>query len=248
MLTLAVFRIPTDVRAWIEDVVVDEAARSRGVGRALTQLALDLAEAEGPRTVELTSRPTRMAAHRLYTQMGAQLQARRPGPARAARARRQNAGGSAPRRHSRRPPRRLAAYKAARGGTWEPGEPAFLNARGKRWTRDAIAQHVIPPALEEANRQRARADSRPSPTTSPRTRCGTPASPRSSPRAPIRSTSPPRSGTKTSPRPTASTAMCCGGASVARSADTANWRCTSLPRRSGRRKAWPDVRERVEPR
>lgn len=51
----------------------------------------------------------------------------------------------------------LAAYKAARGETWEPGEPAFLNARGKRWTRNAIAQHVIPPALEEANQQRARA-------------------------------------------------------------------------------------------
>ena len=51
----------------------------------------------------------------------------------------------------------LAAYKAARGETWQPGAPAFLNARGKRWTRNAIAQHVIPPALEEANRQREKA-------------------------------------------------------------------------------------------
>ena len=51
----------------------------------------------------------------------------------------------------------LAAYKAARGETWQPGEPAFLNARGKRWTRNAVAQHAIPPALEEANGQRARA-------------------------------------------------------------------------------------------
>jgi integrase len=51
----------------------------------------------------------------------------------------------------------LAAYKAARGATWEPGKPAFLNARGKRWTRHAIAQHVIPPSLAEANRQRAKA-------------------------------------------------------------------------------------------
>jgi site-specific recombinase XerC len=48
----------------------------------------------------------------------------------------------------------LAAYKAARRDTWQPGQPAFLNARGKRWTRNAIAQHVIPPSLEEANRQR----------------------------------------------------------------------------------------------
>jgi integrase len=51
----------------------------------------------------------------------------------------------------------LAAYKATRGETWQAGEPAFLNARGKRWTRNAIAQHVIPPALEEANRQRSQA-------------------------------------------------------------------------------------------
>src|SRR3954451_432822 len=51
----------------------------------------------------------------------------------------------------------LAAYKAARGATWQPGTPAFLNARGKRWTRHAIAQHVIPPSLAEANRQRASA-------------------------------------------------------------------------------------------
>jgi integrase len=50
-----------------------------------------------------------------------------------------------------------AAYKAARGAMWQPGEPAFLNARRKRWTRSAVAQHVIPPALEEANRQRASA-------------------------------------------------------------------------------------------
>jgi integrase len=51
----------------------------------------------------------------------------------------------------------LAAYTAARGAMWQPGEPAFLNARRKRWTRNAVAQHVIAPALEEANRQRASA-------------------------------------------------------------------------------------------
>jgi len=51
----------------------------------------------------------------------------------------------------------LAAYKAARGAAWESGEPAFVNARRKRWTRNAIAQHVIPPAVEEANRERTAA-------------------------------------------------------------------------------------------
>lgn len=69
-LTLAVFRIPTGVRAWIEDVVVDEGARGRGVGEALTLRAVELASAAGARSVELTSRPTRKAANRLYRRLG----------------------------------------------------------------------------------------------------------------------------------------------------------------------------------
>lgn len=69
-LTLVVFPIPTGIRAWIEDVVVDEAARGRGVGEALNRAALDRARAEGARTVDLTSRPTREAANRLYRRLG----------------------------------------------------------------------------------------------------------------------------------------------------------------------------------
>lgn len=69
-LTLAVFPIPTGVRAWIEDVVVDESARGRGVGEALTLEAVELARAAGARSVELTSRPTREAANRLYRRLG----------------------------------------------------------------------------------------------------------------------------------------------------------------------------------
>jgi len=69
-LTLVVFRIPTGVRAWIEDVVVDGAARGRGVGEALNRFALDRAAALGARTVDLTSRPTREAANRLYRRLG----------------------------------------------------------------------------------------------------------------------------------------------------------------------------------
>ncbi len=70
MLTLVVFRIPTGVRAWIEDVVVDEAARGRGVGAALSQAAIRLADQRGARTVDLTSRPSREAANRLYQRLG----------------------------------------------------------------------------------------------------------------------------------------------------------------------------------
>ena len=70
MLTLALFPIPTGVRAWIEDVVVDERARKQGIAAALTQEALRLAAEHGARTVELTSRPDREAANRLYASLG----------------------------------------------------------------------------------------------------------------------------------------------------------------------------------
>jgi len=70
MLTLIVFRIPTGVRAWIEDVVVDETVRGRGVGEALSQEAVRRALDLGARTVELTSRPSREAANRLYQRLG----------------------------------------------------------------------------------------------------------------------------------------------------------------------------------
>ena len=69
-LTLAVFRIPTGLRAWIEDVVVDGAARGSGIGAALVTAALERAEAAGARTVDLTSRPDREAANRLYVRLG----------------------------------------------------------------------------------------------------------------------------------------------------------------------------------
>lgn len=69
-LTLVVFRIPTAVRAWIEDVVVDESARGQGVGEALNREALRLAGELGARTVDLTSRPSREAANRLYQRIG----------------------------------------------------------------------------------------------------------------------------------------------------------------------------------
>jgi ribosomal protein S18 acetylase RimI-like enzyme len=69
-LTLVVFPLPTGLRAWIEDVVVDESARGQGVGAALTEEALRIARAAGVRTVDLTSRPERAAANRLYQRLG----------------------------------------------------------------------------------------------------------------------------------------------------------------------------------
>ena len=69
-LTLATFRIPTGLRAWIEDVVVDSSARGHGVGEALNQAALAEARGRGAVTVDLTSRPSREAANRLYQKLG----------------------------------------------------------------------------------------------------------------------------------------------------------------------------------
>lgn len=69
-LTLAVFRIPTGVRAWIEDVIVAEETRGQGCGEELTRAALEVARRAGARTVELTSRSSRQAANRLYQRLG----------------------------------------------------------------------------------------------------------------------------------------------------------------------------------
>ncbi len=69
-LTLVLFRIPSGVRAWIEDVVVDAGSRNRGVGEALSRAALRRAAAAGARAVDLTSRASREAANRLYRRLG----------------------------------------------------------------------------------------------------------------------------------------------------------------------------------
>ena len=70
VLTLIVYRVPTGVRARIEDVVVDESARGRGVAVELVQRALEIARAKGADGVALTSNPRREAANRLYQKVG----------------------------------------------------------------------------------------------------------------------------------------------------------------------------------
>jgi ribosomal protein S18 acetylase RimI-like enzyme len=72
-LTLITFRIPTGLRAWIEDVVVDDGVRRSGAGRALTLAAIDKARALGVSTVDLTSRPAREAANAMYVKLGFEL-------------------------------------------------------------------------------------------------------------------------------------------------------------------------------
>ena len=72
-LSLIVFRVPSGVRAWIEDVIVDEAMRGHGIGEALTRHAIERARELGVKTVDLTSRPAREAANRLYVRVGFEL-------------------------------------------------------------------------------------------------------------------------------------------------------------------------------
>ncbi|MFG2786085.1 GNAT family N-acetyltransferase [Streptomyces sp. NPDC048419] len=69
-LTLVMFPLPTGLRARVEDVVVDESARGHGVAGLLIEEALRVAREAGARTVDLTSRPDRKAANRLYERLG----------------------------------------------------------------------------------------------------------------------------------------------------------------------------------
>ncbi|MBX7550421.1 GNAT family N-acetyltransferase [Streptomyces sp. NPDC004232] len=71
-LTLVLLPLPSGLRARVEDVVVDSTARGQGVAALLTQEALRLAREAGARTVDLTSRPDRAAANRLYERLGFQ--------------------------------------------------------------------------------------------------------------------------------------------------------------------------------
>ncbi|MBT3570465.1 MAG: GNAT family N-acetyltransferase [Opitutae bacterium] len=70
MLSLVLFRISTGRKAWVEDVVVDEKARGRGVGKLLTEHAIQVAREHGAHSVDLTSRPSREAANALYQRVG----------------------------------------------------------------------------------------------------------------------------------------------------------------------------------
>ena len=72
MLTLSIYRVPTGIRSIVEDVIVDETMRRRGIAEALMLRAIDLARESGANGVSLTSNPKREAANKLYQSMGFQ--------------------------------------------------------------------------------------------------------------------------------------------------------------------------------
>ena len=70
ILTIATYDIPTGTKVWIEDVVVDESLRGKGIGKALMLFSINYAKSLGAKSIELTSRPSRVAANQLYQKMG----------------------------------------------------------------------------------------------------------------------------------------------------------------------------------
>src|SRR5512138_3305508 len=78
MLSLTIYPVPTGIRSIVEDVVVDEKMRGRGIGNALVRHAIDLAREAGANGVSLTSNPQREAANKLYQLMGFELRKTNP--------------------------------------------------------------------------------------------------------------------------------------------------------------------------
>jgi ribosomal protein S18 acetylase RimI-like enzyme len=70
MLTIGTYNIPSGTKVWIEDVVVDESQRGKGLGEELMLFAIDYSKSLGTGSVSLTSRPSRIAANRLYQKLG----------------------------------------------------------------------------------------------------------------------------------------------------------------------------------
>jgi ribosomal protein S18 acetylase RimI-like enzyme len=70
MLTIGTYNTPSGTKVWIEDVVVDESQRGKGLGEELMLFAIDYSKSLGAGSVSLTSRPSRIAANKLYKKLG----------------------------------------------------------------------------------------------------------------------------------------------------------------------------------
>jgi GNAT superfamily N-acetyltransferase len=68
--TVIVYTTPFWIKARLDEVVVDESARGKGVGAALVTACLDIARTKGAQVAELQSGVSREAANRLYPRMG----------------------------------------------------------------------------------------------------------------------------------------------------------------------------------
>lgn len=68
--TLVIYRTPTGLHARMEDVVVDENMRGKGIGEALSKAVLRQANELDVKSIDLTSRPLRDEANHLYQKLG----------------------------------------------------------------------------------------------------------------------------------------------------------------------------------
>jgi len=71
--TMYIVRTLSASKACIEDVVVDEQSRGKGVGKFITQKLIELAKQQNVRYIDLTSKPERVAANELYKKLGFEL-------------------------------------------------------------------------------------------------------------------------------------------------------------------------------
>jgi ribosomal protein S18 acetylase RimI-like enzyme len=68
--TLALIKRLSVQRARIEDVVVDKAYRGKGLGKALIKMLIERTKIIGISTIDLTSRPDRVVANKMYKKLG----------------------------------------------------------------------------------------------------------------------------------------------------------------------------------
>jgi ribosomal protein S18 acetylase RimI-like enzyme len=70
MISIATYNLLSGKKFWIEDVVIDESQRGKGLGKELMLFAMSYSESLGAKAIMLTSRPSRVAANKLYTELG----------------------------------------------------------------------------------------------------------------------------------------------------------------------------------
>ena len=73
--TVIVYSTPFWIKARLDEVVVDDSARGRGVGEALVKACLEIGRERGAEVAELQPGrgPERAVAHRLYERIGFKL-------------------------------------------------------------------------------------------------------------------------------------------------------------------------------
>jgi GNAT superfamily N-acetyltransferase len=70
MITLVMYRIPYKTKGWLEDLVVDESYRGKGIATLLIEKAIEVAKENHLKKLDFTSKPQRESANNLYAKLG----------------------------------------------------------------------------------------------------------------------------------------------------------------------------------